>query len=138
MWPNDSFQVAFDPKNDGVGVAFAGKTGYGADDTEFGIALTPLGTQTFQWAGAPEGGGRVVPNALLVVVRKDDYTIYEWAIPWKCVSKLPMRSGMVFGFNAVLLDSDQKGKTARYWMGLTPGICGGKDPSAFHDFILTE
>jgi hypothetical protein len=31
---------------------------------------------------------------------------------------------------------DQKGKTARYWMGLTPGICGGKDPAAFHDFVL--
>ena len=136
IWGNDSFQLAFDPNNDSVGARFAGRAAYGPDDREFGIALTPAGPQTFQWAGAPDGMGRLLPQAKLAVCRKGDRTLYEWALPWELVGGELPRPGAVFGFNAVLLDSDQKGKTVRYWMGLTPGICGGKDPAAFHDFVL--
>jgi hypothetical protein len=114
---------------------FAGKSGYDPDDSEFGIALTPKGPQTFQWSGSPDGAGRFPPGAQLAVKRVDDTTVYEWTVPWELL-KLAPQPGRVFGFNAVFLDVDQKGKTARYWMGLTPGICGGKDPAAFHDFVL--
>ena len=57
-------------------------------------------------------------------------------MPWDLIQGSPAAKGAVLRFNAVVLDVDQKGKTARYWMGLTPGICGGKDPSAFHSFLL--
>ena len=135
IWANDSIQIAIDPENNALSAAFAGSAGYGPDDSEFGVALTPKGAQTFQWSGSPDGAGRFPPGAKLAVKRVGDSTIYEWTIPWDLV-KLTPQAGRVFGFNAVFLDSDQKGKTARYWLGLTPGICGGKDPAAFHDFVL--
>jgi hypothetical protein len=135
IWANDSIQIAIDPENNALSAAFAGSAGYGPDDSEFGVALTPKGAQTFQWSGSPDGAGRFPPGAKLAVKRVGDTTIYEWTVPWELV-KLTPQPGRVFGFNAVFLDSDQKGKTARYWLGLTPGICGGKDPAAFHDFVL--
>jgi hypothetical protein len=135
IWANDSIQIGFDPNNDALPAEFAGKSGYDPDDSEFGIALTPKGPQTFQWSGSPDGAGRFPPGAQLAVKRVDDTTVYEWTVPWELL-KLAPQPGRVFGFNAVFLDVDQKGKTARYWMGLTPGICGGKDPAAFHDFVL--
>jgi len=136
IWANDSFQLALDPDNDTPGAAFAGKTGYDDDDKEFGIALTTRGPQIFQWTGAPDGVGRLVARARLAVRREGDLTLYEWAVPWDLIQGSPAAKGAVLRFNAVVLDVDQKGKTARYWMGLTPGICGGKDPSAFHSFLL--
>ena len=42
MWANDSFQIAFDPRNDAAGKDIDGQSGYGVDDKEFGIALTDL------------------------------------------------------------------------------------------------
>lgn len=136
IWANDSFQLAFDPDNDTTGAVFAGKSGYDEDDREFGIALTPQGVQTFQWAGTPDGVGRLVPECHLAVTREGDITRYEWAVPWTLVQSRKPQAGDILRFNAVVLDVDQKGKTARYWMGFTPGICGGKDPSVYHSFVL--
>ena len=70
-----------------------------------------------------------------MVRREGDITTYEWTVPWE-VARLTPETGRIFGFNAVFLDEDQKGKTVSYWLGLSPGICGGKDPAAFHDFVL--
>ena len=138
IWANDSFQIAFDPLNDALPPEFTGSSGYDPDDLEFGIALTPEGPQTFQWTGSPDGAGRLVPQLPLAVTREGDYTLYEWAVPWEHLAPLGPEAGRVFGFNFVLLDTDKPGETARYWMGLTPGICGGKDPSQFHNFVLVE
>ena len=49
---------------------------------------------------------------------------------------LEARPGKVFGFNFAALDNDLK--KVDYWMGLTYGICGGKNASLFKKFILTE
>ena len=136
IWANDSFQLGFDPDNDTPGAAFAGKSGYDDDDREFGIALTKLGVQTFQWTGTPDGVGCLADNARLAVRREGDVTFYEWAVPWELLRSGRPEAGSILRFNAVVLDVDQKGKTARYWMGLTPGICGGKDPSVYHSFLL--
>lgn len=135
IWANDSIQLGFDPRNDAVGADFAGTSGYDADDTEFGVALTAQGPQTYQWSGSPDGAGRFPPGTQLAVRREADRTIYEWTVPWDVVRIAP-EAGRVFGFDAVFLDVDQKGKSVSYWLGLTPGICGGKDPAAFHDFVL--
>ena len=135
IWANDSFQIGFDPLNDGLPGEFETTTGYGPDDLEFGIALTPEGPQTFQWTGAPGGQGRLV-DLPLAVVREGDTTRYEWTLPWAQAGGLSPTPGRAFGFNFVLLDADKPGETARYWLGLTPGICGGKDPSQFRTFVL--
>ena len=135
IWANDSIQIGIDAANNACSASFAGTSGYDGDDAEFGIALTPKGPETYQWTGSPDGAGRVPPGVQLAVKRVGDATVYEWTCPWNLLRLTPV-PGRVFGFNPVFLDSDQKGKTARYWLGLTPGICGGKDPGAFHDFAL--
>ena len=137
IWANDGFQIAFDPLEDGLPGDFAGTTGYGPDDLEFGIALTPEGPQTFQWTGAPGGTGRLL-DLPLAVVREGEHTRYEWTLRWAYAGQLSPTPGRAFGMNFVLLDADKPGETARYWLGLTPGICGGKDPSQFETFVLGE
>ena len=137
MWANDSFQLAFDPLNNALGSSFDAQRGYGADDSEFGIALTPQGPQTWQWIGGPGGQERDLSQASLAVKRSHNETIYEWALPWTEVAFMEPEVGMIFGFNFVALDTDRTGR-ALYWMGLTEGICGGKDPSIFNKFVLEE
>lgn len=138
LWANDGFQIGLDPLNDATGLAFAGKTGYDPDDAEFGIALAPAGPQTFQWTGAADPNGCLVATARLAVCRVGDETCYEWALPWPCVKAMQPKAGTVFGLSFVAIDADKPGESAPYWMGLTPGICGGKDPAAFPDFVLQE
>lgn len=137
IWANDGFQIAFDPLEDGLPGDFSGTTGYGPDDLEFGIALTPEGPQTFQWTGAPGGTGRLL-DLPLAVLREGEHTRYEWTLPWQYAGKLAPTPGQALGLNFVLLDADKPGETARYWLGLTPGICGGKDPAQFETFLLEE
>ena len=134
IWANDSFQIGFDPLSDGLPGEFETTTGYGPDDLEFGIALTPKGRRPSS-GRAPGGQGRLVDYPL-AVVREGDITRYEWTIPWAQAGALSPTPGRAFGFNFVLLDADKPGETARYWLGLTPGICGGKDPSQFRTFVL--
>lgn len=136
IWTNDAFQLAIDPLNDALGGAFRGTTGYDANDQEFGIALTPDGPATYQWHGSPEGG-RTVPEAELAVRRGEGETVYEWALPWRVVGHVTPASGVVMGLNFIALDADAPGEQAAYWMGLTEGISGGKDPAAFNTFVLT-
>lgn len=138
LWANDGFQIGFDPLNDATGLAFAGRTGYEPDDAEFGIALAATGPQTFQWTGAAEPNGCLVADARLAVRRLGEETCYEWALPWKHVKALRARPGTVFGFSFVVIDADKPGESAPYWMGLSSGICGGKDPAAFPNFVLGD
>jgi len=35
------------------------------------------------------------------------------------------------------IDSDSQAQ-AKYWVGLSPGIAGGNDPSAFKTFMLVK
>ena len=131
VWANDGCQIGFDPLDDAPGLDFAGRTGYDPDDAEFGIALTPSGPQTFQWTGAVDPNGCLVPQARLAVRRAGDETCYEWALPWELVKALRPHPGAVFGPNFIAIDADKPGESAPHWMGLTPGICGGKAPAAF-------
>jgi hypothetical protein len=137
IWANDSFQLAFDPLRDALPPDFVGRQGYNPDDLEWGIALTPKGLQTFQWVGGPDPNGRLFEFAQLAVERGEEVTFYEWALPWEHLAPLRPEVGRIFGFNFVALDADRP-ETAPYWMGLTPGICGGKDPSCFYNFVLAE
>ncbi len=74
----------------------------------------------------------------LAVVHDCDHTRYEWLPPWEYAGQLTPTVGRAFGFNFVLLDAGKPGESMRYWIGLTPGICGGKDPSRLQTFVLAE
>ena len=136
IWANDSFQIGFDTLSDALDPAFAGRAGYSPDDHEFGIALTPEGPQLFQWTGGPDPNGRLVPAAQLAIRRDGSETLYEWAVPWGELKPLAPRAGRIFGFSFVAIDADKSGQSAPYWMGLTHGICGGKNPAAFARCVL--
>jgi hypothetical protein len=137
LWSGDAIQLGFDPYNNAAGAEFSGQAGYGGDGREFGIALTPLGPQTYQWIGSPDGVGRLLPDVKLAVKREGNFTFYEWALPWSLLGREP-KSGMIFKFNMAILDVDKPGGSPKCWLGLTGGICGGKNPSIFPTFVLTE
>jgi hypothetical protein len=135
IWTNDAIQFAVDPLNDATGAHFTSVSGYNANDSEFGLALTPEGPVVWQWHGAAEGP---VEGAELAVVRGDGETVYELALPWSRLTDRGPEAGMAMGVNFIVLDADAPGKRALYWMGPTEGIAGGKNPAAFNTFVLGE
>lgn len=131
IWSGDSIQIAFDPNNDAVSAV----PGYGAEDKEFSFGYShKLNAPAIyrHWPLPP-----AEPKAELAIKREGDYTAYELALPFKQLSPLKPEAGKVFGFSFVVLDRDQ-GRKVDYWLGLTPGICGGKDPAAFRKFVLVQ
>ena len=66
----------------------------------------------------------------------DGFIDYEVAIPFSLLRPLQPREGSIFGYNFTALDRDLN--VIECWMGLTYGICGGKNPSVFKKFILTK
>ena len=140
IWANDSFQIGFDTLNNALSPEIGGRLGYDIDDYEYGIALTKEGPQCYCWTASVEN--KQLENKLmnfpLAIKRINPTTTnYELAIPWKYLLPLHVEKGRAFGFSFAYLDSDTSG-TASYWMGLTPGIVNGKDPSAFKTFILVD
>jgi len=128
IWGGDSIQLAFDCLNDAM------TSGYKNDDREFSLGLntkTKRGMIYQSWPFPP-----FAPKANIAVKQKGRYTYYELALPFKCLKPLMPVAGNVFGFNFVALDKDYK--KVEYWLGLTHGICGGKNPSIFKKIILTK
>jgi len=132
IWSGDSVQMAFDPENNALTHEHAG---YKDDDREYsmGYSRTLKRSVIIQdWPLPP------VEAAVEAVVKRDENkkkTCYEAAIPWKQLG-MTGKVGKIFGFNFVALDADSK--SVDYWMGLTPGIGGGKDPAQFLRFILVN
>ena len=140
IWMNDCVQFALDMGSDALSPDIGGSLGYdNMNDYDFGIALTPKGPQFYSFVepGRSSAGLKPYPVA---VRREGNKTRYECGIPWKEISPLaPPHAGKAFGFNAVIFDIDDETRpTATYWMGITPGIAGGKNPSAFRTFYLAE
>ncbi len=142
MWANDSLQFAFDIGNNALSPVFAGRMGYdGEDDYEFTAGLTAEGPQLYCHL-APEGNPlaeSLVTGLPAFSIERDDeaqLTLYRIAIPWALLEPMGQgEAGAAFGFNLCIPDSDD-GRTASYWMGITEGILGGKDPSLFRTFVL--
>lgn len=75
---------------------------------------------------------------LVAVKRTDSETCYELALPWVALKVKP-RPGLAFVFSFIVFDLDSPGEQqASYWLGLTPGIAGGQDPSQYRTFVLTR
>jgi hypothetical protein len=134
IWKNDCVEFAFDTMNDALKRETCGEIGYDGNDYDFGMALTPEGPQSYCWTDkGVTGGPRKFP---LAVKRVGNKINYELAIPWKSLSPLKAEAGKAFGLNFVVFDIDREKGNAAYWLGLTPGIAPGKDPSEFKTFYL--
>ncbi|MFZ2653781.1 MAG: sugar-binding protein [Victivallales bacterium] len=139
-WAHDGFSLAFDTANDALSPATGGTQGYDGNDYEFSIALTKKGPQVYCQVASEER--KELKKNLMdfpLAVKKTGKTVtnYELAIPLKDLLPLKAKKGGCFGFNFVYCDQDSPGGgIAPYWMGLTPGIHGGKDPSAYKTFIF--
>ena len=129
LWRGDSIQMAFDPTNDARG------PGYRSDEVEINLAYSSK-TETTLVSQSWPLPIRFPKSVRAVVKPGAGYIVYEAAIPFSMLDPLAARPGKVFGFNFAALDNDLK--KVDYWMGLTYGICGGKNASLFKKFILTE
>lgn len=129
IWEQDAVQVAFAPL-----VMTVGSPGYGANDTEIGLALAQGKPEAAQWNGL----GTVWRTGNYAVKRDEarKITRYKAEISWVTLGINP-KPGKVFGFNFVVLDDDT-GAGQNYWYQLSPGITNGKNPALFKRFILSE
>lgn len=129
LFEGDCIQMAFDPANDAV------SSGYQSDEVEINLAYSDKEKATVVSQSWPLPQG--FPKSVRAVVKPGPgYIDYEAAIPFSLLAPLEARPGRVFGFNFTALDNDLK--KVDYWMGLTYGICGGKNASLFKKFILTD
>lgn len=126
LWQGDCLQLAFRPGPPNPG------SGYDGTEAEVGLTLGPGGPEVFRWMPAPGP----CPGARLAVVREDSVTRYEAAIPWAALGVRPMQAGRRLAWSMTVNDNDGTGFQG--WLEWTPGICGGKDSSAFGWFEAVE
>ena len=127
LWRGDCIQLAFrnGPPNSG--------TGYDGSEHEIGLAATGDGRETvFQWMprACPLGEGD------LAVLRENGVTRYEVAIPWAAAGLRPPTVGSRTAWSFTINDNDGEG--FRGWLEWTPGVCDGKDSSAFGWLLFGE
>lgn len=133
IWNGDAIQIGIDSTGLAMASADGARAGYSSNDAEIGFALTSSGEHVYQWFPSVKDPG----NTVKCRGKQDgQYTIYEAAVPF---TSLPnpsrWRSGMIMGFSLAVLDDDD-GSGKKYWMEITPGIVGCKDPSFFRSVIL--
>jgi hypothetical protein len=128
IWDGDSIQLAFNLLND------AFNSGYKRNDREYTIGSSTKVDHPVILCTWPMPAMEI--EAQLAVKRDKGCITYELALPFKRLSPMKPEPGSVFGFNFVALDADYR--KVDYWMGLTYGICGGKNPSFFKNFILSK
>ena len=126
IYSGDCIQFAFDCLNKSI------SPGLKDSDKEYTIAYNSKDKRGILIRDWP--GPLMELKATMVVKRKGKHIVYELALPFKELSPLKPEAGNVFGFNFTALDNDAK--RVEYWMGLTYGICGGKDTSIFKKFIF--
>ena len=119
MWQGDCIQLAFrdGPPNR--------EAGYDGTEFEVGLTRAPNGPLVFQWmpAGEPLSDGK------LAVVRQDNVTRYEAAVPWTALGVATPGAGKRISWSLTVNDNDGEG--FRGWLEWTPGVCGSKDSSEF-------
>ncbi len=137
IWMDDCLQFAFDTLNDALSPQLGGKSGYDDNDYNLAMALTaqgPVCACFVERGSANTQGARAFP---LAIKRVEGETLYEVAIPWENLKPLQPKAGRAFAFSCILFDVDSAAeRQAGYWVGLTPGIANGQDPSAYRTFVL--
>lgn len=129
IWMGDCLQVAF---------RMTPPVPFQLPDYDYGFALTPEGVQVYRWISPDrdKDAGELVSSIKTVIKRENGITIYEIAIPQSELKPLQLKEGKIFGFNFVVLDVDEGKPAGFHWIGLTPGIAGGKDASVFRNFLF--
>ncbi len=129
IWAGDCVQLGFDTLNDAL------TAGYAPDDREINIGYSSaVGRCLIGQTWPPPA--RLPEGCMAAAVPGPGYVDYELAVPLAVLVPLRLEAGEVFGFNFVAVDMDVNRTDC--WMGLTYGICGGKDPSVFKRFLLTS
>lgn len=137
VWKGDSIQLAFDPLHDGAPDRPASlletrariyEEGYGDDDYELGIALTPNGPQASVIRGPAGVSTGVIEGALAAVRHGGGRTTYEVALPWDALPPLRGADGATIGMDLLVNDSDGE---HRLTLGWADAIANGKYPSRY-------
>jgi len=119
LWQGDCLQLAF--RNPPPNRAPA----YDGSEFEVGLAKGPNGPVLFRWM--PDG--KPLKQGALAVVRDGVTTRYEAAVPWSAIGVTAAGPSVQVTWSLTVNDNDGKG--FRGWLEWTPGVCGGKDSSAF-------
>lgn len=127
IWAGDCIQIAFDTLNNALSL------GYDEDDREYSFGFSTKENKAVLIQTWPPPS-RKVDEILLAAKVEKNWIDYELAIPISFLKPLKAEAGNIFSFNFVATDQDYN--RIDYWMGLTYGICGGKNPSVFEKFIL--
>lgn len=132
----DHMAVAIDTANDALPDAVLDE-----NDFEITMSLNP-DTGNFQVfchrapVNTPMERGIVEFPA--AIQQRDDGMSIEFALPWDRFFATHPVPGQVLPMTFTYGDADVAGKFMNYWMQLTPGIHGGKNPSAYQPFVLGE
>ena len=136
LWAGDSLQFAFDPQLDAREKLLNGKSGLFDDDFFFTAGLAGGKPRMFCHI---KGIANAEFSTVKPIITRDDTqkkTTYEIVLPWSKMTPLKPQKGLMFGFNFLVMDTDNPQKLPTYWMQLTPGIAGGKTPEKYHIFTL--
>ncbi len=124
IWQGDCIQLAFRD------AAPRQEAGYEGNEYELGLTLAGNRPILFQWM--PER--RPAESGELSVLRRGSVTTYEAALPWALLGVTRASPGKRVSWSMTVNDND--GDAFRGWLEWTPGICGGKDSSAFGWLLL--
>jgi hypothetical protein len=133
IYNGDAIQIAFDTGNDATSLNDPPQYDLN-NDYEYTLALTSKGPEVFRHF-APVKKKEKFLDIPIAIKRKNKKTLYEVAIPRADLEPFNIQQGTVFGFNFVIFDKDGDGAML-YWLGLSPGIAGGKNPTLFKKFML--
>jgi predicted alpha-1,2-mannosidase len=130
IWQGDSLQVA---ATSGVpGSSATVSTGSTQGHYEYGVALTPAGSQVYCWTAPPGQPTGPITNAAVQVTRTDatNTTLYELALPWTDLTSVHPGANAVFSISALLNDTDNGTRLGfLQWGG---GIGPDKDVAHFN------
>ena len=120
IWRDDCLQFVLSPEDYPPASILSSLEKKPSSEYNFGLALTPKGTQLVKFLGKDKG----IKNYPAKVFRKGNTTVYEVAIPWNEVGGKAKRFGfIIFDNNNPVQDS------APYWLEFSPGIAHGEDSS---------
>ncbi len=133
-WAGDCVQFAFDSKHDAAMKHIKGQRILFDDDYIFTAALVQ--GKTIRLINELEPKWNAKPECTVTRDEDKKTTEYSIVLPLVAMNKLSAKSGNVFGFNLIVMDSDKPKESAKYWMQLTPGIAAGQNPSLFKAFVF--
>lgn len=144
VWRGDSIQLGIDALGDAGSDRVASyddyrnarnREGYGPDDYELAMALTPKGPSV-AYTRAPTRADRSKLDLARVAVKHEaGFTTYELALPWSAIAPAAPAADRLFRLSVLVNNTDGDDRRTLEWGG---GIAAGKYPSRFVPVILTS